>query len=486
MSDTNTVFAITCPLKNFSDGSVRSRLHMRNALFSDTSHAPLHGIERPLLQAGRHAFSHGRHAGLCMDRPAASGDIGDRRLAFIGAFPIFQKVHMHHAQARHTPPQRRRFIQLAGGGAVLAALPLAACSTGYPAASVSAWQPPGETPDVRHWMLAHGLLAPNPHNRQPWIADLRRDGEITLVCDGERLLPETDPFGRQILIGCGAFIELAVMAAAERGHSVRVQLFPDGEPGPRELPGGRSVARLSLTRDAATPKDPLFAQIRRRHTHRGAFDNARVVPADVWRGMTASATDRSLLAGAVVSPATMASMRSLTRDAFEAEMTTPRTYLESARLMRIGPVEIERHRDGIALMGTMVRVLAASRLFDRFEVPARGGAGYKQTMAHWSAAETGSGYLWIASRGNARAAQVNSGRAYVRAHLQATAAGVDMQPLSQALQEFAEVRPQHDALRALLGFGNDDITLQMLARVGYGMVGADAAPRRELGQLMRT
>ena len=61
-----------------------------------------------------------------------------------------------------------------------------------------------------------------------------------------------------------------------------------------------------------------------------------------------------------------------------------------------------------------------------------------------------------------------------------------MQPLSQALQEFAEVRPQHDALRALLGFGNDDITLQMLARVGYGMVGADAAPRRELGQLMRT
>ncbi|NDB21363.1 MAG: hypothetical protein EB020_10875, partial [Proteobacteria bacterium] len=27
---------------------------------------------------------------------------------------------------------------------------------------------------------------------------------IHLICDGERLLPETDPFGRQILIGCGA------------------------------------------------------------------------------------------------------------------------------------------------------------------------------------------------------------------------------------------------------------------------------------------
>ncbi len=394
---------------------------------------------------------------------------------------------MHHSQTRHPTLQRRRFIQLTGGGAVLAALPLAACSAGYPAASVGAWQPPDETPDVRRWMLAHGLLAPNPHNRQPWIADLRRDGEIRLVCDGERLLPETDPFGRQILIGCGAFIELAVMAAAERGHGVRVQLFPDGEPGPRELPGGRTVARLSLTRDAATPKDPLFAQIRRRHTHKGAFDNARRVPAAVWQGLTASTSPATgLLAGAVTDAEAMAALRRITRDSFETEMLTPRTYLESARLMRIGPDEIEQHRDGIALTGTMVRLMASVGLFDRFEVPQRGSSNYKQTMNRWSVFETGSGYFWIASRGNARAAQVDSGRAYVRAHLQATAAGVDMHPLSQALQEFAEVRPQHDALRALLGFGTDDTTVQMLARVGYGMVDADAAPRRELEPLMRT
>jgi nitroreductase len=29
-------------------------------------------------------------------------------------------------------------------------------------------------------MLAHGLLAPNPHNRQPWPADLRRERQMSL------------------------------------------------------------------------------------------------------------------------------------------------------------------------------------------------------------------------------------------------------------------------------------------------------------------
>ncbi|HEX6721246.1 MAG TPA: twin-arginine translocation pathway signal protein, partial [Burkholderiaceae bacterium] len=128
-------------------------------------------------------------------------------------------------------PARRRFIRLLGGGAVLASgATLAGCGKGMPDAAVQPWFDRTDPADLRRHMLAHALLAPNPHNRQPWLADLRRDGEITLVCDAERLLPETDPFGRQILIGCGAFIELALLAAAERGVAVQVQPFPDGEP----------------------------------------------------------------------------------------------------------------------------------------------------------------------------------------------------------------------------------------------------------------
>ncbi len=383
------------------------------------------------------------------------------------------------------PLGRRRVIGLLGGGLVLATTGLTACSSEFPAASVQAWQPPAEGADVRRFMLAHALLAPNPHNRQPWLADLRREGEITLVCDKDRLLPETDPFGRQILIGCGAFIELAVMAGAERGYRVQVEPFPDGEPGTRDLPGGRAVARLKLLADPAMPRDPLFAQIRRRHTHKGVYDSARRVPDSAWQALAAAPKEYGLLTGDIADAARIGKVRMITRASFEAEVTTARTWLESARLMRIGPDEIERHRDGISMMGAMPRLASGLGLFDRFEVPARGSSNFERTMEVWQPQESGSGYFWIASRGNSRRSQLDCGRAYVRAQLQATADGLDMHPLSQALQEFSEVRAQHEALHRLLSFDPAQTTVQMLARVGYGLKPVQASPRRELGQLLR-
>ncbi len=380
---------------------------------------------------------------------------------------------------------RRNFIQLAGGGMVLAALPLSGCATSYPPSAVQAWQPSSET-DIRRWMLAHALLAPNPHNRQPWIADLKTVGQISLVCDAERLLPDTDPFGRQILIGCGAFIELAVMAAQERGHRVTVDLFPNGAPGPNELPGGKTVARLTLQRDTTTPQDALFLQIRRRHTNKGLYDVSRSVPGDVWQKLQAQATQQGLVAGAITDTALVRKVRTITRESFETEMLTDRTYLESARLMRIGPKEIAQNPDGIALTGAMVQTMSSVGMFNRMEVPKRGSSNYQQTMKRWDAFETGSGYYWIASRTNTREEQVNSGRAYVRAHLHATAAGVDMHPLSQAAQEFAEVKPQFDALRALVGLTDPSSVVQMLVRVGYGVQAAGPSPRWGLAPMVRS
>ena len=185
--------------------------------------------------------------------------------------------------ADHTPVlnSRRRFVQLLGGGIVLAAAGGAAsgCSTALPGAAVQPWQNPGAQTDLRRFMLAHALLAPNPHNRQPWIADLRDPARIHLVCDGERLLPETDPFGRQILIGCGAFIELAVIAAAQRGVAVSVAAFPNGAPGATDLPHGTRVATLTLGAPGSAAVDPLFAQIVRRHSAKSAYANSRPLPA---------------------------------------------------------------------------------------------------------------------------------------------------------------------------------------------------------------
>jgi hypothetical protein len=369
---------------------------------------------------------------------------------------------------------------------VLSALPaLSGCSSAIPSAATEAWSTNTPKDDVRLYMLAHGLLAPNPHNRQPWIADLSRANEITLVCDKERLLPETDPFGRQILIGCGAFVELAVIAAAELGYRVEVQPFPNGAPDMKSLPGGVVVARLSLTRDAAAKPDPLFAQIRRRHTNKSNYDSSKSVSAAQWQALVAPVEDFGLTGGAINQSANVEQVRNITRRSFEIEMLTPRTYLESAHLMRIGSSEISKHRDGISLPSPMVNVLATVGLFNRFEIPTTGSTNYGRIMERWLPFETGSGYLWIAAPAQSRPAQLSAGRAYVRSHLAATALGIDMHPLSQALQEFVEVSSQFTAVHQLLGLDPAKETLQMLARVGFGASRGAPSPRRPIGQMIR-
>lgn len=385
------------------------------------------------------------------------------------------------------PLPRRRFIHLLGGGAVLAASgSLAGCSSTFPEEATRPWRAASTHTDPRRYMLAHALLAPNPHNRQPWIADLREPGVIHLVCDGERLLPETDPYGRQILIGCGAFLELAVMAGGQRGLRVDVRLLPNGAPAGTALPRGTRVATLTLAAPGSATPDPLFPQIVRRHTAKSAYDNTRTLPDGLSAEWQATARQFGLSAGVLSGDAAMAPIRRITREAYEIEAVTPATWLESARLMRIGPQAIATHRDGISLNSPMVRALHGLGLFDPMEVPQRGRSSLERVMERWDAFETGSGYLWLGSPGNDRAMQIAAGRAHVRMHLQATARGVGMHPLSQALQEFPAMMGPYDAIHRALGLAPGVATLQMLSRVGYATVPASPAPRRDLDTIVRT
>jgi hypothetical protein len=133
--------------------------------------------------------------------------------------------------------ERRSFIRVMGGGVVLAAAPaLVACSSALPPEAVAAWQPPAPPApgsDVRRWILAHAILAPHSHNLQSWLVDLRQPGEIALYCDRTRLLPETDPFSRQIMMSQGTFLEVLDLAARQQGLRADIQLFPQGEFDPK-------------------------------------------------------------------------------------------------------------------------------------------------------------------------------------------------------------------------------------------------------------
>lgn len=146
----------------------------------------------------------------------------------------------------------------------------------YPAEAVEAWKGPvGET-DLRRRAVAYAITAPNSHNLQPWLVDLRESGVITLRTDPARVLPQTDPWGRQILIGHGAFLELLVMALAQQGVASEVLLWPQGEmPAALKDWDDRPVARITL-KPGGQP-DPLFAQVLLRRTPKTDFDTTRAI-----------------------------------------------------------------------------------------------------------------------------------------------------------------------------------------------------------------
>jgi hypothetical protein len=378
--------------------------------------------------------------------------------------------------------ERRAFIRLVGGGSVVAAtLPLAACDSGIPAAALTPWQGPGDEPDLRRWILGHAILAPHSHNLQSWLVDLRRPGEILLRCDLSRLLPETDPHSRQIMMSQGTFIELLDLAARERGQRAEITLFPEGEFGPEKI-DDRPVAHIRLIDDANVSKDPLFSQILKRRTNRSAYDLQRPVPVAAWQAMAEAVQPHTLRFG-FVGPDQAKEIgvhRNIANEAWRIELTTPRTMLESYKVLRVGAAEIARHRDGLSLTDPMVVWMTRLGLFDRSRAP--GPDDFATTSQIKDFAEkiaSTPGFLWMVSRGNDRVTQVNAGRAHARVQLAATAHGVVMQPLQQALQEYPEQARPYAAIRHLLEAPAPAQTVQMWARVGFAPP-VQPAPRRGL------
>jgi hypothetical protein len=396
----------------------------------------------------------------------------------------------------NTPLDRRAFVRLVGGGFVAAALPIsvAGCSSEIPAAATVAWRDPGrgEEADPRRWALAHAVLAPHSHNLQSWLVDLGKPGEIGLSCDLTRLLPQTDPHSRQMMMSQGTFIELLDLALRERGQRAEIELFPQGAPGPDKL-DARPVARIRCVPDAAVARDPLFAQITRRHTNRNAYDPARAVPATAWQAMREAArvpgSGTNFVFGhvdAATQAELVAQHRAIANEGWRIELVTPHTFAESLNVMRVGAKEITQHRDGISLTSPMVVALATLGLFDRSKVPAPDSSVVRGQIDDFAKKMASTpAFLWLNSEGNDRATQVLAGRAYARVQLAATAQGVVMQPLSQALQEYKEMAAPYAQIHRLLGAAQPAQTVQMWARVGYAAP-VGPAPRRGLQAHLRS
>lgn len=337
--------------------------------------------------------------------------------------------------------------------------------------ALEAWNGPSKVEnDIRILVLSYAILAPNPHNKQPWLIQMKGDNSFDLYVDPDRLLPESDPPHRQIHIGQGTFLENLSIAARNLGYRPKIDYFPEGMYGNDTLEE-KPVASITLIQDPFVKPDILFNYILRRQSNKRIYDKkplAQSQLADLTAALDYDTNDYGFNISTNV--LVLEQLSEMLTEAMSIDTSDQQRDDESLAMFRFNDGELEQHRDGFGVpqMGADgVRKLIIENLFisrkslqqDRNSWRAQSTEGARKQ------AESAAAFGWLTSSNNTRLNQIEAGRMYNRINLAATALGIAIHPMSQILQEYPDMQSLQHKLKDFLGVPNDH-TIQMLFRLG--------------------
>jgi len=329
--------------------------------------------------------------------------------------------------------------------------------------------------------LRYGITAPSAHNTQPWRIEVISDIEAQVYFDPDRLLPVTDPRGRQVHISHGTLLEMTAIAATHFGHRAEIELLPEGEMTLAEY-GTKPTAHLRLVDDSQLKEDPLFSQVLLRRSSRLPHTATPVTTDE--RAAIATAATRPGVEPGWIPDERMAEATELAIQAMTVEVNGHDTYEETNLWFRFSDAEIAAEGDGLNAYTTGITGLSllALRTITR---PGNWHMGFNRAAflnGFAKATRSTQALFTLVTPTNTMADWISTGRSYVRAQL--TAGGYDLrfQPTSQALQEFAEMDWLREQMTAVVGV-TPPAKLQMLVRVGHTQPPA-LSPRRNLNSIV--
>ncbi|MFF0296676.1 Acg family FMN-binding oxidoreductase [Kitasatospora sp. NPDC004615] len=305
-------------------------------------------------------------------------------------------------------------------------------------------------------LVAAAGAAPSLHNSQPWQFRPADDGHGVLVfADLDRAVPVADPDGRGMLLSVGAALFNLRVAAARQGLPVdELELMP----GPFGADSPVAVVHFG-PRGVPDETAELAEAIALRHSSREPFNNRDVPETVIGELIAAAAAEDTVLDALEESEA-----RRVLALTAEAEA---RIVADAARLAETGSwLRDEPSADGIP-------VSALGPQDHEAHVPVRDFTGRPTRSQRFEALPQ---LVTIATRGDTAADWLRAGQAMERVWLVATAHGVRVSVLHQAV-ELPETRWRLRNPEAGIG------TVQVLLRIGYGPRGA-ATPRREIDELL--
>lgn len=325
--------------------------------------------------------------------------------------------------------------------------------------------PPTRTADASTMadVVELACLAPSVHNTQPWA--WRSHGpSLVLYADRRRLLPVTDPDGRDLVLSCGAALHHAQVAALGLGWQPTTTRLPDG-------PACDLLARIVLTPTEVRPRHVAgLEMLRERRTDRRRF-TSWPVPDGLLA--TLAATAEAAGSGVVATPVTDVSRRARLE-----------TLLDRAHVVQSADLHLAAERaawvdrpggDGVPSSVVPDRQPSGAGRRDRFRP---GVLEDDETEA-----DSADGLVVLGTAGDDPEAWLRAGEALSALWLSATSVGLTVVPLSQVI-EVSETRRalQREVLGSLA-------VPHVVLRIGWSAVSRAAlprVPRRPLGEVLES
>ncbi len=313
---------------------------------------------------------------------------------------------------------------------------------------------------VRH-IVAFATLAPSVHNTQPWRFVATTDG-IDVWADRARLLPATDPEGRELLLSCGAAVLHAELAVRSLGRSCRTELLPT----PTE-PDLLARLHVGAEQEPDEAERALIAAAPNRHTDREPFDD-RAVPEDLLSALQHGVSARGAWLRILEAPDDRLVAAALLARADE-EQVGDAAYREELRAwVRSTPAP-----DGVPAE-TVPEVPPSERAStyrirdfsdtDQGGRPREGAPVERPTVVVLGTTEDDP-HAWL-----------QAGRALAWLLLEATAGGVSASPMTQVVER-PDTRAQLRSALGVVGYP------QIVLRLGYGH-GGHRSPRRPVDDVL--